>query len=167
MTDTPFTRRNVLRAVGAGAVAGGLSTGVAGAVHRTWRAHLRPTVDGSRGQGNFELKRVQNHLEFGLQSANLTSDVKMAHIHHRNGGAPVLWLYSDVDFHPDDATEEVIDPGAGDAFVAGGSFTADDLVGVLDGATLDDLVADIENGQTFVRVHTAEHLGGEVQGDLG
>lgn len=166
MINKVIHRRQFVRVLGLGTVAGGLSVGTVGAVHRTWRAHLRPMVAGSRGRGNFELKRVQDHMEFGLEAANLTSRVKMAHIHHTADGAPVVWLYSDVPFHPGDTADNIIQRGDGDAFAADGSFTANDLVGNLDGESLDRLASDIDAGKTFVRVHTADHLGGEIQGDL-
>lgn len=166
MANNTLSRRVLLQALGAGAVCGGVSIGSAAAVHQTWRAHLGPMVAESRGQGNFELKRVRDHMEFGLEAANLTSRVKMAHVHHTADGAPVVWLYSDVPFHPGDTAGNVIQRGDGDAFAADGSFTNEELVGHLDGATLNELVTAIENGNTFVRVHTADHLGGEIQGDL-
>ena len=50
--------------------------------------------------------------------------------------------------------------------LASGVITASDLQGVLEGGTLADLVAEIEDGNTYVNVHTQSNPAGEIRGQL-
>ncbi len=67
--------------------------------------------------------------------------------------------------------------GRHDGILATGTFTADDLVGVLDGGTLADLLDAIDAGIAYVNVHTDDGIapantgpgdfpGGEIRGQL-
>lgn len=47
-----------------------------------------------------------------------------------------------------------------------GTATADDLVGPLAGSTLDDLIEEINNGNTYVNVHTVQNRPGEIRGQI-
>jgi hypothetical protein len=50
--------------------------------------------------------------------------------------------------------------------LAAGTITASDLVGPLGGATLAELVDQIEAGNVYVNVHTTAYPAGEVRGQL-
>jgi Asp-tRNA(Asn)/Glu-tRNA(Gln) amidotransferase A subunit family amidase len=56
--------------------------------------------------------------------------------------------------------------GLVDGVLAEGTITADDLSGPLAGMTLDDLVAEMESGNTYTNVHTSAFPGGEIRGQI-
>jgi hypothetical protein len=50
--------------------------------------------------------------------------------------------------------------------LAQGTITAANLMGPLQGKTLEDLVSVIKAGDAYVNVHTTAHPGGEIRGQL-
>ncbi len=56
--------------------------------------------------------------------------------------------------------------GAFSGVAAEGSFSAEDLVGPLEGKTIADFVALVEEGSVYVIVGSTEHRGGELRGQL-
>lgn len=121
-----------------------------------------PSVDTrAQGQATFRLARDGNSVEFKLNVSNI-EDVLMAHIHlapaGSNGGV-VVWLY------PAGPPPQLI-PGRHQGELASGTFTADDLVGPLAGASLGDLIEAMRNGGAYVNVHTTANPGGEVRGQI-
>jgi hypothetical protein len=130
-----------------------------------FRTHLSgeeevPAVDTrATGQAIFQLR--SDGLHYKLIVANI-ENVTMAHIHLAPAGAngPVVaWLY------PDAPPPELI-PGRFNGVLAEGVITSDDLVGPLEGQTLDDLVNEIKAGNTYVNVHTSQYPAGEVRGQI-
>jgi hypothetical protein len=95
--------------------------------------------------------------------ASNIDDVSAAHIHlappGENGGI-VLWLY------PIDGPPGGLIPGPFNGVLAQGVVTADNLTGDLEGATLEDLIEEIEAGNAYVNVHTSEYPSGEIRGQL-
>ncbi|MFO7663396.1 MAG: CHRD domain-containing protein [Chloroflexota bacterium] len=130
-----------------------------------FRAHLSggeevpPNDSKATGQAIFRLR--DDGLHYKLIVANI-QNVTMAHIHlapaGENGGV-VAWLY------PSGPPPQLI-PGRSSGVLAEGVITADDLVGSLAGATLDDLMDEIRAGNTYVNVHTSQFPGGEVRGQI-
>jgi hypothetical protein len=84
--------------------------------------------------------------------------VTMAHIHSakigENGDVVVILFRADTPSAPMDGT------------LAEGNFTAADLQGPLAGKTLSDLVTAMQNGETYVNVHTEANPNGEIRGQL-
>lgn len=115
----------------------------------------------ARGLAKFQLSADGSELEYRLIAANI-EDVLMAHIHlapaGENGGV-VAWLY------PDSPPPQLIE-GRFDGVLATGTITSDDLVGSLAGQTLDDLLAEMEDGGAYVNVHTTDNPGGEIRGQI-
>lgn len=147
----------VLTAVGA----------VAASSQRNFRAHLSgneevPAVETlAQGQAIFRLNETGDAIHYKLIVANI-DDVLMSHIHlapaGSNGGV-VVWLY------PDGPPPQLI-PGRTDGVLAEGTFTAADLVGALEGASIGDLVDEIMAGNAYVNVHTLAVGSGEIRGQI-
>ncbi len=133
-----------------------------------FRTHLTgdeevPAVETqAQGQAIFKLSADGESLDYKLIVANI-ENVLMAHIHlapaGQNGGV-VVWLY------PEDGPPAELIPGRTDGVLAEGTITAQDLVGALDGATLEDLLEAMRAGNTYVNVHTTQNPGGEVRGQI-
>lgn len=129
-----------------------------------YRAHLtgdevvQPVETMATGQAIFRLSADGTELYYRLIVANITGVVQ-AHIHLAPAGVngPVVaWLFGPIE------------PGLGryNGVLAEGVITADDLVGPLNGNPLIELMTQIEDGNTYVNVHTADYLGGEIRGQI-
>lgn len=140
---------------------------VADAASGQYHTHLTgdeevPAVETlAQGQATFKLSKDGTELSYRLIVANI-ENVLMAHIHLGPPGCNcpvVVWLY------PDAPPPQLI-PGRSQGVLATGVITADDLVGDLAGQSLDDLVAAIQAGNTYVNVHTSANPGGEIRGQI-
>lgn len=129
----------------------------------SFRAHCQgrqevPEVE-TRGQcqANFKLLPDDSGLQYRLIVAGV-ADATQAHIHLApagQNGPVVAFLFG---FVPEGQTVE--------GTLAQGVITDDDLVGPLAGATLEDLVAELEAGNAYVNVHTLANPPGEVRGQI-
>lgn len=121
-----------------------------------------PAVEtAASGAAEFVLSDDGSSLSFTVEVEAL-EDTTMAHIHLApagENGPPVVWL------HTQEGAPELV-PGVFSGTLASGTITADDLVGPLEGATLDDLVAELVAGNTYVNVHTDAHPPGEIRGQI-
>ena len=111
----------------------------------------------AHGQATFKLSKDGESLSYKLNVANI-ENVIMAHIHEGVPGETgdiVVWLY------PSTAPGELAPAGGGriNGRIASGTFTADDLVGPLDGAELTDLLELLQSGEAYVNVHTNDGVG--------
>lgn len=132
-----------------------------------FRTHLQgdnevPAVEtNAQGQAIFKVSSDGNSIHYKLIAANI-ENVFMAHIHNapvgQNGGI-VVWLY------PPAPPSQLID-GRFQGVLAEGTITADDLMGSLEGQTLDDLIEEMKAGNTYVNVHTLQNGGGEIRGQI-
>jgi len=128
----------------------------------------------AQGQAKFQLSADGSTLHYKLIAANI-ENAFMAHIHMGPAGANgpiVVWLY------PSTATTPgPVGAGRTDGVLVEGDITAANLVGPLTGASLSDLIAQIEAGNTYVNIHTNDGLGdpntgpgdfpgGEVRGQI-
>ena len=129
----------------------------------TYTAHLTgaeevPAVDTDAvGQTVLQLNRDGTALRFRLIVANI-DDVTQAHIHlgeRGENGDVVAFLFGFV-------AEGVTTNGV----LATGTITDADLVNPLAGGSLDDLVAELNSGNAYVNVHTVDHAGGEIRGQI-
>ena len=130
-----------------------------------FRAHLSsPDAVDSNGQGQaiFKLNNDGTSIQYKLIVANI-ENVTMAHIHLAEvaggNGPPVVWLYPA-------APPPVLIEGRSDGVIAAGVITSANLVGPLSGMTLSELVQAIDDGRTYVNVHTSAYPGGEIRGDI-
>ncbi|WP_458190021.1 CHRD domain-containing protein [Haladaptatus sp. NG-WS-4] len=114
-------------------------------------------------EGTAVFAREEQGVRFVLLVAGI-ENVTQAHIHRggeETNGPVVTWLYPD----PQARQPQQI-PGRFDGVLSTGRFFAGDLVGPLDGRSLDALVDVIENGNAYVNVHTESNPAGEVRGQL-
>lgn len=134
---------------------------------KNFRTHLTgaeevPAVETqAQGQAIFKLSADGTELHYKLIVANI-ENVLMAHIHLAPAGVNgpvVVWLY------PDGPPPQLIE-GRFQGVLAEGVITADDLVGLLAGGSIADLIAEIEAGNAYVNVHTVANEGGEVRGQI-
>jgi CHRD domain len=118
-----------------------------------------PPVDSdAKGLAIFRLSNDGTELDYKVIVANI-EDVTAAHIHlapKGENGSIVVFL-----FNPETPTD-----GRTNGVLAKGTITSADLVGPLEGATLSELIDEMEAGNTYVNVHTAEHPGGEIRGQI-
>jgi hypothetical protein len=115
----------------------------------------------AQGQAIFHLSKDGTELSYKLIVANI-ENVLMAHIHIGPAGVNgpvVVWLY------PEGPPPQLIE-GRFDGILAEGVITEADLVGMLAGMTMDDLVAEMLAGNTYVNVHTTQFPGGEIRGQI-
>jgi hypothetical protein len=145
-----------------------LSAGVVYAANANFRAHLTGdnevppagVVNDSLAQGQaiFQLSDDGQIMYYQINVANI-ENVFMAHIHKGAPGAngPIaVWLYPGTAPVPGPTGQ-----GRTDGVLVQGSFTAADLVnvGTTGISTLEQLMAEIENGNAYVNVHTNDGVG--------
>lgn len=140
--------------------------------HLTGDEEVPARATRAQGQATFRWSADGSALEYKLIVANITN-VHMAHLHLApagENGQIVVWLY------PPGPPPLRIE-GRTQGVLAEGSITAAELVGPLEGQTLDALVAAIEAGSVYVNVHTIDPAlapnsgpgnfpGGEIRGQL-
>lgn len=122
-----------------------------------------PIQTAATGVATFKLSQDGKSLHYQLKVDKLT-DVTMAHIHlgqAGKNGPPVVWLF------PVTGPPPTLKPGAFTGVLAEGEVTAKNLVGPLKGKPLQALVKVMENGETYVNIHTQEHPEGEIRGEIG
>ena len=113
------------------------------------------------GTASFWLTPDGTQIRYAL-TVDALNNVTMAHLHLGalgKNGPPVVWLY------PSAPPPKQID-GPTNGVLSEGSINADNLVGPMSGKTIGDLVAEIRAHDIYVNVHTREHSGGEIRGQL-
>ncbi len=109
-----------------------------------------PPID-TPAKATFVLSGNAKSLHYTLSVVDI-ENATMAHIHigHAGEEGPIaVWLY----------------PSNPSPVVRKGKFTGN-LMGPLQGKTLEDLVSVIKVGDAYVNVHTTAHPGGEIRGQL-
>ncbi len=142
--------------------------------HLTGDNENPPNDSPAQGQAIFRLSDDGSSVDYTLIAANI-ENAFMAHIHLAPAGVNgpiVVWLFP--------STAPVPGPlGAGrfDGVLAQGTFTAANLVNVLKGHPLAELIAAMRSGGAYVNVHTNDGIapantgpgdlpGGEIRGQL-
>ena len=154
------------------------AVGTASAAPRNFRAHLNGDGAGvdtlAQGQAIFQFSKDGTELHYKLIVANI-ENVWMAHIHLAEepggNGPPVVWLYPGAPPPPAESIPEF------SGVLAEGTVNAADLVDLLQGKSLDDLRVAMEQGLTYVNLHTndfedppntgpGDFPGGEIRGEI-
>jgi Asp-tRNA(Asn)/Glu-tRNA(Gln) amidotransferase A subunit family amidase len=115
-----------------------------------------PTDTDASGSAVFTLNDNKTALQYTLNVTNIYN-VTAAHIHLGPAGANgpvVVPLFSGSE------------AGPVNGILAEGTIMSDDLTGPLAGMTLDDLVAEMDGGNTYTNVHTGKYPGGEIRGQI-
>lgn len=131
-----------------------------------WQAKLTPRSElppvDSRSEGFVQFRLLPDgNLYYRLHVANL-NDVTMAHLHAAragHAGGILVWLYPSV-------PPEKLIPGRSSGFIAEGRVTPADLRGLLQGATIADLIRLFDNGDVYANVHTSKYGAGEIRGQV-
>lgn len=121
-----------------------------------------PVETEARGGAVFAVNDEGDGIDYALAVQDI-EDVTMAHIHMAEvgeNGEIVAWLY------PEDAQEPEPISGETDGMLATGTIVEDDLVGPLEGESLEALLQAMEDGETYANVHTEENPEGEVRGQI-
>lgn len=131
---------------------------------RTFHATMDGDLEGinteATGEAEFTVSEDGTEIHYILSVSNLLN-VNQAHIHLLPVPGPVVaWLYPD-------APPPVLIEGVSDGILAVGTIRVADLMGPLSGGTIADLAAAMEQGNTYVNVHTEEYPAGEIGGIIG
>ena len=138
-----------------------------GQVVLNFRTHLSgdqevpPRETSATGQAIFQLSKDGEELRYKLIVANL-NNLRMAHIHVAPAGANggfVAWLYPP-------APPAILKPGTTNGVLQEGVIRKANLVGLLAGKEVSDLVDLIIADSTYVNVHTQLYGGGEIRGQI-
>lgn len=136
-------------------------------MQKTFRTHLAgdaevPSVDTrAQGQATFKVSSDGTSITYKLIAANI-ENVLMAHIHMApagENGQVVVWLYPP-------APPPQLKEGRFEGVLADGVITADNLMGPLKEQSLARLIEAMKSGNTYVNVHTEQHRGGEIRGQI-
>lgn len=145
--------------------------GMQGAIH--WKImmtgdqeRLTPVVTDADGFLQLTFFPKKQELKFNLIVCNI-EDVRGAHIHVGGpevAGPIIFFLFpGDVGFVPAD---EALTAVPGCRQLAQGTLTADDLILAGGITSFDDFVMALLEGGTYANVHTIEHGGGEIRGQI-
>jgi hypothetical protein len=106
----------------------------------------------SQATGMAEFTVTGENAEYSVNASNI-QDVTAGHIHSGKQGenGPIVVTL----FKNDSPTNEVSETG---------SITADKLEGPMAGKQLTDLVTAMNNGDTYVNIHTEQNPNGEIRG---
>lgn len=116
------------------------------------------------GEATFEVEAHEDGMDahYELTVENIC-DVTQAHIHlgaEGEDGPIVVWLY------PEEGMEPELVEGLFSGTLAEGTITEDDFVGEWEGADFETARETVETGGAYVNVHTEEHPGGEIRGQI-
>ncbi|WP_331233591.1 CHRD domain-containing protein [Natronorarus salvus] len=161
------TRRWVLRTTGA-AVAGAAVIGSASADEHIIREEAVLTDEahgldtGASGLATFEVDVEAEEIHYTVHIDEIC-DPNQAHVHvggPDEDGPVVAWLY------PEDVREPRIIEGLFQGTLAEGTTTPEDFVGPIEGMSLEEAGALLQEEGAYVNVHTDEHPGGEIRGQI-
>lgn len=115
----------------------------------------------SSADASFTVSADGTKIDYTLTVHDL-SDITMAHIHLGKPGknGPVV-----VRLYPAIGSSKLI-KGSENGELAKGEITAASLMGPEKGKALSTLVKAIQDGDAYVNIHTSEHKGGEIRGQL-
>jgi hypothetical protein len=114
-----------------------------------------PVQTNASGMASF--KPMQDSIWFNITVTD-TQGVTMAHIHsgkQGENGPPIVPLYKS-----DTPSGPIV------GLLAKGNITADTFQGPMTGKQISDLITAVQNGETYVNIHTQKHPDGEIRGQI-
>lgn len=172
MTDSIFSRRQVLSAAGISIVGLGMSGQAAASSHddqpRAYSAELTgdeqvpPVETDASGHATFEVDEDRREVHYEVH-IDFICNPNQAHIHlgdRGENGPVVAWLY------PEDRQEPELIEGRFAGTLAEGTLTEDDLVGPLEGASPEEAAERMDAEGVYVNVHTEQYPDGEIRGQI-
>jgi hypothetical protein len=117
---------------------------------------------GASGRATFLVDVENGIVEYEVHIDRIC-DPTQAHVHlggPDEDGPIVAWLY------PEDVQEPRQIEGFFSGTLAQGTTTPDDFVGPIEGLSLEEAAAILEEEGAYVNVHTIEHPGGEIRGQI-
>ena len=110
----------------------------------------------------YRLREKGTALRYNHKLSLRPREITMAHLHLApagENGPVVAFLFTD-----EDRAQRIRRDGRGSRLT--GRIETADLVGPLQGQPLDRLIAEIEAGNVYINIHTAENPGGQIRGQL-
>ena len=114
------------------------------------------------GEARFQVNEDGTEATYEVMVESICN-VTQAHIHlgaEGEDGPVVVWLYPEEGMEP-----ELID-GAFSGTLAEGTITEENFVGEWEGVAFEDVLMSFEEETAYVNVHTEEHPGGEIRGQI-
>jgi hypothetical protein len=136
--------------------------------------HKEVPVISTTGHAVFSatINREETEIRYSLKYADLEGTITQSHIHFgppNNTGGISVFLCTNLGNGPA-GTQECPVPAAGEVGEVSGTWTADSVVGPLaqgiEAGALDELIAAIKAGQTYVNVHSTKWPAGEVRSQI-
>lgn len=124
--------------------------------HLSGGQEVPPVETNAVGQVKLQLNHDGTELYYKLIVANI-KNVRFSHIHLApagTNGSIVVFLYPGPTL------------GSVNGILAEGIITSSDLTGPLAGQNLSDLISAINDGQTYINVHTDQVPSGEIRGQI-
>jgi Cu/Zn superoxide dismutase len=129
-----------------------------------------PPVDtDATGRIRLTANSQQDALDYQLSVSNLNGVATGAHIHRGSAGTngPIVAnLNIRGTFAGALASASAGDGSATSSASTGGTITSADLKGPLAGKQVSDLIQLIQDGKSYVNIHTRQHANGEIRGQL-
>ena len=125
--------------------------------------HTRAT-----GQLTLEVSEDGEKIKFALTVADLDNYLA-GHIHVGEdsvNGPVVAWVFPIEPYPFTDFIDDPLVPGTSNGVLSKGVLTADNLVGPLEGMSLDALVSELKAGNAYVNLHTSQFPAGEIRGNF-
>lgn len=115
-------------------------------------------VTSATGDAIFTVSSDGTTINYRITVSDI-SNVTQAHIHLFPQGEILVWLYPD-------SPPPILIEGKFDGILAEGIITTEDLMGPLAGGNITNLVTLLEQGKTYVNVHTTQYPMGEIRGTI-
>lgn len=146
---------------------GGIPVAIADEKARLLSVDENPPIITS-ADGRFKAKIHNDRIDFRLEYDGIESNIRQAHIHVENPGrnGPIaVFLCTNLGNTPLGATDRPCPASPG---TVEGSIVADDVImaGNVPAGDLDAIAQILRQGAAYINVHSFDHPGGEIRGQV-